>query len=152
MSSRSGWRRFLPGKRRNRREDRVIQAIPISEAGPLLREEETDPETQAPYPSQQHYPLFEPNLNIDYGRFQEAVSHPPSFGTSPAHDLAVPASQHSQHYGERAITQVDYDGTQTLQSENFIPPRRRSLSRSRSRHRRGSRPSSKAPDITIQRK
>jgi hypothetical protein len=57
MSSKSGWRRFLPGKRKNRREDRVIQAIPISEAGPLLREEETDPETQGPYSShgQQQY-------------------------------------------------------------------------------------------------
>jgi hypothetical protein len=57
MSSKSGWRRFLPGKRKNRREDRVIQAIsiPISEGGPLLREEETDPETQGPYPGQQQY-------------------------------------------------------------------------------------------------
>jgi hypothetical protein len=68
MSSRSGWRRFLPGKRRNRREDRVIQAIPISEAGPLLREEETDPETQAPYPSQQQYvsSLAPPTSSISY--------------------------------------------------------------------------------------
>jgi hypothetical protein len=75
-----------------------------------------------------------------------------SFGVSPAHDVAVPESQHPQRYGERAITQLDYDGAQTLRSENFMHPRRRSLSRSRSRHRRGSRPSSKAPDITIQRK
>ena len=74
------------------------------------------------------------------------------FGIPPTHDAAVPAAQHSQHYGERAITQLDYDGAQTVRSENFIPPPRRSLSRSRSRHRRGSRPSSKAPDITIQRK
>jgi hypothetical protein len=77
---------------------------------------------------------------------------PRGFGIPPAHDVAVPATQHSQHYGERAITQLDYDGAQTVRSENFIPPPHRSLSRSRSRHRRGSRPSSKAPDITIQRK
>jgi hypothetical protein len=46
-----GWRRFLPGKRRDRREDHVIQAFPISEAGALLREEESDPEE--PYGQQQ---------------------------------------------------------------------------------------------------
>ena len=69
----------------------------------------------------------------------------------PAHDTAVPVTQHSQHYGEqRAITQLDYDGDQPLGSENFNPPRHRSMSRSHSRHHRGSRPSSKAPDITIQ--
>jgi hypothetical protein len=69
----------------------------------------------------------------------------------PAHDTAVPATQLSQHYGEqRAITQLDYDGAQTAGSENFNPPQHhRSMSRSHSRHHRGSRPSSKAPDITI---
>ncbi|KAH9960604.1 caspase domain-containing protein [Russula dissimulans] len=64
--------------------------------------------------------------------------------------MAVPAPPQPQHYGERAITQVDYDGTQTVRSENFFSPRRRSLSQSRSRHRPSSRHSSKAPDITIQ--
>ena len=63
----------------------------------------------------------------------------------PAHDTAVPAT----HYGERAITQVDYDGAQAVGSENFNPPHH-PVSRSHSRHHRGSRPSSKAPDITIQ--
>jgi hypothetical protein len=77
---------------------------------------------------------------------------PRGFGNSPSHVMAVPASQHSQHFGERAVTQVDYEGTQTIRNENFMRPRRRSRSRSRSRHRRNSRHSSKAPDITIQRK
>jgi len=151
MLSRSGWRRFLPGKRRNRREDQVIRAIPISEGGPALHEEETDPEMPEAYPAQPPHhldPLVEPNLNIDYGRFQEGISNSLGVGSTPSHVMAVPASQHSQHYGERAITQVDYDGAQTVLSENFMRPRRRS--RSRSRHRRGSRQSSKAPDITIQ--
>jgi hypothetical protein len=49
-----GWRRFIPGKRKNRREDHVIQAIPISEAGPLLHEDDTDPETSSQYHIQQH--------------------------------------------------------------------------------------------------
>ncbi|KAH9991953.1 caspase domain-containing protein [Russula compacta] len=153
MLSRSGWRRFLPGGRRNRRDEHRIQAIPISEAGPLLHEEEIDPEVPVSYPvGQPYHPVGEPNLSIDYGRFQEgvAVAHSASLGTSLSHVMAVPESQHSQHYGERAITQVDYDGTQTVRSENFIPMRRRSLSHSRSRQRRGSRHSSKAPDITIQ--
>jgi hypothetical protein len=69
MSSRLGWRRFLPGKRRNRREDPVIKAIPISEAGPLLHEEDTDSETQVRYPGQPQYvsslvPLFIDNLYL----------------------------------------------------------------------------------------
>lgn len=68
---------------------------------------------------------------------------------TPAHDTAVPATQHSQHYGERAITQLDYDGDQPLGSENFNPPHHPPVSRSHSRHRRGSRPSSKVPDITV---
>jgi hypothetical protein len=67
----------------------------------------------------------------------------------PAHDMAVPATQHSQHYGERAITNVDYDGAQAVGSENFNPPYPSSVSHSHSRHRRGSRPSSKAPGITV---
>lgn len=67
----------------------------------------------------------------------------------PAHDTAVPATQHSQHYGERAITHLDYDGDQAVGSENFNPPHHSSVSRSHSRHHRGSRPSSKVPDITI---
>jgi len=71
-------------------------------------------------------------------------------GGTPSHVMAVPTSQHSQHYGERAITQVDYDGVPTVRNENFMRPRRRS--RSRTRHRRSSRHSSNAPDITIQRK
>ena len=72
------------------------------------------------------------------------------FGLPPpsTHDMAVPATQHSQHYGERAITNLDYDGAQAVGSENFIPPPPSSVSRSQSRYRRGSRPSSKAPDIT----
>ena len=109
----SGWRRFLPGKRRNRREDQPIRAIPISEAGPLLHEEDTDLEMPDHYPRQ--YVVYlaslfiddskpavifslpqpcsivslylcsnfstdahrnsEPNLNIDYGRFQEGITH-----------------------------------------------------------------------------
>src|SRR5258708_5154142 len=71
-----------------------------------------------------------------------------SFGIPPGHDMAVPETQHSQHYGERAITQLDYDGTQTVGSENFNPPQHHSMSRSR--HYRGSRPGSKVPDITVQ--
>ena len=71
MSSRMGWRRFLPGKRRNRREDPVIKAIPISEAGPLLHEEDTDSETQGHYPGQAQYvsslsPLFIDNLYLAF--------------------------------------------------------------------------------------
>jgi len=58
MLSKSGWRRFLPGKRRNRREDQVIQAIPISEGGPLLHEEDTDPEMPEAYPTQEPYVLY----------------------------------------------------------------------------------------------
>jgi hypothetical protein len=75
-------------------------------------------------------------------------------GSTHSHVMAVPASQHSQHFGERAITQVDYDGAQAVRSENYRRPRRRTLSRSRSRHRRSSRHSnsSKAPEIFIQRK
>jgi hypothetical protein len=61
--------------------------------------------------------------------------------------IAVPASQQSQHYGERAITNVDYDGVQTVRSENVHPRHG-----SHSHHRRGSPQSSKAPDIFIQRK
>ena len=57
MLSRSGWRRFLPGKRRNRREDPVIRAIPISEGVPVLHEEETDPEMPEAYPTQPSYVL-----------------------------------------------------------------------------------------------
>jgi hypothetical protein len=65
----------------------------------------------------------------------------------PAHDKAVPTTQ---YYGEqRAITQLDYDGAQTVGTENFHPPHHRSVSRSHSRHHRGSRPSSTVPDITI---
>ena len=55
-----GWRRFLPGKRKNRRDDHVIQAIPISEAGHLLHEEDTDPETSSQYHTQQQYASFIP--------------------------------------------------------------------------------------------
>lgn len=145
-----GWRRFIPGKRKNRREDQVIQAIPISDAGPLLHEDDTDPETSLQYHTQQQHgnALMEPNpnLNIDYGRFQEGVAHPPGMPPPPAHDTAVPATQ---HYGERAITHLDYDGVQAPGSENFNPTYPSSVSRSHSRHRRGSRPSSKAPDITV---
>ncbi len=64
MSSRSGWRRFLPGKRKNRRDDHVIRAIPISEAGPLLYEDDTDPETSTPYHTQQCVSFLAP-LFID---------------------------------------------------------------------------------------
>ncbi|KAI0278354.1 hypothetical protein BGY98DRAFT_974550 [Russula aff. rugulosa BPL654] len=103
---------FPPGKRKNRREDHVIQAIPISDAGHLLHEEDTDPE----HPhntilnrSTNGHGLLEPNLNIDYGRFQEGVAHSPE----------------------------------------LPPPHHRSVSRSHSRHHRGSRPSSTVPDITI---
>lgn len=105
------------------------------------------------YSTQQHQPLVEPNLNIDYGRFQEAFPRPMGFGVPPSHHapsvIAVPVSQLSQHYGERAITQLDYDGSQAARSENFPRSRRHSLSRSRSQHRPGSRHSSKAPDIII---
>lgn len=59
-----GWRRFLPGKRKNRREDRVIQAIPISEAPPLLHEDDTDPETSSQHHTQQQCVSFAP-LFID---------------------------------------------------------------------------------------
>jgi len=71
MSSK-GWRRFLPGKRRNRREDQVIRAIPISEAGPVLHEDESDPEMPEhdPYLTQQQYvsqiPLLPPYPNACY--------------------------------------------------------------------------------------
>ncbi|KAH9003287.1 putative caspase [Lactarius hatsudake] len=75
------------------------------------------------------------------------------FGVPPSHHtpsvIAVPVSQHSQHYGERAITQLDYGGSQAARSENFPRSRRQSLSRSHSRHRPSSRHSSKAPDIFI---
>jgi hypothetical protein len=64
MSSRLGWRRFLPGKRRDRRDDIVIKAIPISEAGPFLHEEDTDSETQQ-YHGQQQYVLSLGPLFID---------------------------------------------------------------------------------------
>ena len=67
MSSRLGWRRFLPGKRKNRREDHVIRATPISEAGALLREEETDPEETPVYHGQQQYVSSRaPSLSITH--------------------------------------------------------------------------------------
>ena len=56
-----GWRRFLPGKRKNRREDRVIQAIPISDAGHLLHEDDTDPESNSLYDTQPQYVPFWPH-------------------------------------------------------------------------------------------
>lgn len=76
------------------------------------------------------------------------------FGVTPSHVMAVPESQPSQHYGERAITQVDYEGTQTVRSENFMHPQNPSVSHShsRSRRRRDSHHGSKAPDIMVQRK
>ena len=85
----------------------------------------------------------------------DASMVPRGFGVPPSHHapsvIAVPVSQHSQHYGERAITQLDYDGSQAARSENFPRSLRHSLSRSRTRHRPGSRHSSKAPDIIIHR-
>jgi hypothetical protein len=53
MSSKSGWRRFLPGKRKNRIEDPIIKAIPISEGVPALHEEESDLEMPVLYPGQE---------------------------------------------------------------------------------------------------
>ena len=59
MLSRPNWRRFLPGKRRNRKEDQVIRAIPISEGAPALHEEESDPEMPEAYPTEA-YPTQPP--------------------------------------------------------------------------------------------
>ena len=56
-----GWRRFIPGKRKNRREDQVIRAIPISDAGPLLHEDDTDPETSSQYHTQPQYVPYWPH-------------------------------------------------------------------------------------------
>jgi hypothetical protein len=89
------------------------------------------------------------------GHFIDASMVPRGFGVPPSQHapsiIAVPLSQHSQHYGERAITQLDYDGSQAPRSENYPRSLRHSLSRSRSQHRPSSRHSSKAPDITIHR-
>jgi hypothetical protein len=91
MSSKSRWRRFLPGGRKNKKDDPIIKAVPISEAPPVLFEEGSDPEMpESFFPGQSLYALYfpslfglllhvdhdsEPNLGIDYGRFQEAVPH-----------------------------------------------------------------------------
>ncbi|KAI0266453.1 caspase domain-containing protein [Gloeopeniophorella convolvens] len=144
MFSKSRFRRLLPGKRRNKNEGQ-IHAVPISEA-PDLWEEGTDPDMPV-HTSQQQ----EPNLNIDYGRFQEAVPHSVGFGaplsqqgSHPPSVIAVPASQHS-HYGERAITQVDYEGSQAVPSIYPQQPQRPPRSGPRSHPRHGSRHSKPPP-------
>jgi hypothetical protein len=78
MLSTSGWRRFLPGKRRNRRDDQVIRAIPISEAGPGLHEDDTDPEMPEHYPTQQQYVLHLASLFIDDSKLAVLSLLPPA--------------------------------------------------------------------------